>query len=51
VVAATLAPEDAAMLIGSARSAFDAGFVAVLATCAALLLMAALLVRPRKRVS
>ncbi|AUZ49063.1 MFS transporter [Pseudomonas orientalis] len=51
VVAATLAPEDAAMLIGSARSAFDAGFVAVMATCAALLLMAALLVRPRNRVS
>ncbi|MFP3747518.1 MFS transporter, partial [Achromobacter sp. SIMBA_011] len=45
VVAETLSPEGAAMLRAFARSAFDAGFVAVLAASAALLLIAALLVK------
>lgn len=45
VVAETLSPEGAAMLRAFARSAFDAGFVAVLAVSAALLLIAALLVK------
>ncbi|AZF10308.1 MULTISPECIES: MFS transporter [Pseudomonas] len=51
VVAATSSPEHVTMLTELARAAFDAGFVAVLAACAALLLMAALLVRPRKLLS
>lgn len=45
VVAETLSPEGSAMLSAFARSAFDAGFVAVLAVSAALLLIAALLVK------
>ncbi|MBD9461087.1 MFS transporter [Pseudomonas sp. PDM05] len=48
VVAETLAPEGRAMLIAFARSAFDAGFVLVLAASAALLLVAALLVKLSK---
>ena len=45
VVAETLSPQGSAMLSASARSAFDAGFVAVLAASAVLLLIAALLVK------
>ncbi len=45
----TLAPEGRAMLIAFARSAFDAGFVLVLAASAALLLVAALLVKRASR--
>lgn len=48
VVAETLSPEGRAMLSAAARSAFDAGFVAVLAASAALLLIAALLVKLSK---
>lgn len=44
-VAETLSPEGAVMLTAFARSAFDAGFVAVLATMTVLLLIAALLVK------
>ncbi|RBH58900.1 MULTISPECIES: MFS transporter [Pseudomonas] len=49
VVAETLSPEGNAMLTTLARSAFDAGFVAVLAASAALLLIAALLVKLSKQ--
>jgi hypothetical protein len=45
LVSATLSTDDAALLTGLARSAFDAGFVAVLAVLTALLLVAALLVK------
>lgn len=44
VVAETLSPEGRAMLSAFARAAFDAGFVAVLAASAVLLLIASLLV-------
>ena len=44
-IAKTLSPEGAGMLAGLARSAFDAGFIAVMAVSAALLLVAALLVK------
>jgi DHA2 family multidrug resistance protein-like MFS transporter len=45
LVSATLSTDDAALLTGLARSAFDAGFVAVLAVLTALLLVAALVVK------
>jgi DHA2 family multidrug resistance protein-like MFS transporter len=49
LVSATLSSDDAALLTGLARSAFDTGFVAVLAVLAALLLIAALRVRPGRQ--
>lgn len=49
LVAATLPGDDATLLTGLARAAFDAGFIAVLAVLAALLLVAALLVRFSQR--
>ena len=49
LVSATLSSDDAALLTGVARSAFDTGFVAVLAVLAALLLIAALRVRPGRQ--
>ncbi|MGZ9706155.1 MFS transporter [Pseudomonas sp. GNP013] len=49
LVAATLPSDDAALLTGLARAAFDAGFIAVLAVLTVLLLVAALLVRFSRR--
>lgn len=49
LVAATLPGDDATLLTGLARAAFDAGFIAVLVVLAALLLVAALLVRFSQR--
>jgi DHA2 family multidrug resistance protein-like MFS transporter len=49
VVAETLSPEGSTMLTAFARAAFDAGFVAVLAVSAVLLLIASLLVMLSKQ--